>query len=171
MSKRFGRNQRRKMREQAENLSAALVREQGLLRHQSGVIARQREALDDVAATLGNYFAGLPAKTIEVERLLREIRLPAPIPMAQLVYRPSEEIEQVVRHAVHVLGCIAPEHVLDDLRGCMHVRVRTRYGDAAYALSDMAARTAPREALIRQLSEELAIYIGRKVLPPQGGRA
>lgn len=170
MSKRFGRNQRRKLREQAENLSAALLREQGILRHQSGIIERQKESLEAVASTLGSYFSGLPAKTLEVDQLLRQIRLPAPIPLGKLAFRPSEEVEQIVRHAMHVLDCMAPEHVLDDLRGCMHVKVRTKHGDAAYAVSDMAVRNTPRELLIRQLSEELAIYIGRKVLPQIGGR-
>lgn len=68
MSKRFGRNQRRKLHERVAQLEIAVCVESDLKSH----IRQERDRLSQTLATvermLGPHFAGLPPKTITVRQ-------------------------------------------------------------------------------------------------------
>ncbi|WP_343577965.1 hypothetical protein [Pseudomonas sp.] len=165
MSKRFGRNQKRKMRSRIEALDTAIAMDRGLLAHQTRLLNEKDDALQMVARVLGDYFIGLPVHTQQVDQLMERMRLPKRIPIRELMFQSNERIEHVVERAVHVLDCFAPEHMVDELRNMQHIRIRSVHGDAAYAISEMAMRNAPPEYMAQMIGREVAEYVVRKIMP------
>lgn len=64
MSKRFGRNQRRKLREVIGALGEAMAMDRALLRRQADRIEKQAMVIRDIAARLDEHFAPLGIKEI-----------------------------------------------------------------------------------------------------------
>lgn len=143
MSRRYGRNQKRKARQQIAKLTRDLEgcsRDMILLRRQ---LNDARWQLDNVREALGPNFIGLPPELL-VRRVLEigenyDFRYPAlgrELNMQSLVYRSFSDKE---RH-VHQL----------------HFRVELAGQQVGYAISDPALRSAPADWLARNIGHEIA---------------
>lgn len=143
MSRRYGRNQKRKAREQIAKLTRHLEgcdRDMILLRQQRDDARRQ---LDNVRQALGPNFIGLSPEML-VRRAFElgenyDFRYQAPggdVPMRSLVYRSFTDSE---RH-VHQL----------------HFRVELAGRKVGYAISYPALLHAPAEYLARAIGHEVA---------------
>lgn len=159
MSRRFGRNQRRKMRERIADLEAAYRIESGLRAY----IRRERDnlshALGVVERVLGRHFAGLPPQTVhdslcgERERVRISLDeppmlTPFPAPLAMLdVNTRCRTVEAWLLHC---------EVGLDELRNQVHIIVAYKGANAprsAYFISQQAI------AQMRACPEDLAMRL------------
>ena len=160
MSRRFGRNQKRAMRE-----ALATQRDQlaFMQRQRDGAIANQRplrEALDRVARVLGPSFFGLPAVSHVVGRIEREYRIPQ---VQALQFLQPDELAGFVQHSVAVLNSVEMRGTVDKLRNTMHVRLRSQAGDVAYGISDAALECASIDDLVPEIAFMLASELRRCV--------
>lgn len=153
MSKRFGRNQKRAMREALIEQTDAT---EAMRKQRDNVIANQRpmrEALDRVARVLGPHFFGLPAAKRVVDRLTESYRMP----VHQVVSLISNsEMEALTQCAITQLDTVSCSALLDELRQLMHVRLHTPRGDIAYAISSTALACATVEDLTYEVAPMLA---------------
>jgi hypothetical protein len=160
MSKRFGRNQRRAMREAMDSQSEQLAFMQ---RQRDGAIANQRqmrEALNRVARVLGPHFFGLPAVRQVVGRIEREYR----IPQAQVLnFLQPNDMAGLVEHSVTVLQSMEMRGTVDKLRGAVHMRLYSQAGDVAYGISDSALACATIDDLTPEIAHILAAELRRLV--------
>jgi hypothetical protein len=147
VGKRFGRNQRRRAREQIALLAAersrwqeAHARESGLLRHVSDKLRGMERQMEDLAEALGVHYVGLPA--------------------CEIVMKASELQRDSFRMltpsgAVSVMEVMRVESHHDD-RSQMHVRVNLGPSTVAYAISVQALLRTPATYLARAMATELA---------------
>lgn len=135
MSKRFGRNQKRAMREALESKTSSL---EDMRKQRDNVIANQRpmrEALARVARVLGPHFFGLPT----VQRMVRIITETYRVDMDHAVsFAAPGDLAAMVQTAVSHLDTVQCKTAVDDLRRQTHIRLSTPTGDMAYAISEEA---------------------------------
>lgn len=150
MSRRFGRNQKRALIKQAEQLRDALAMSNGLTADQRATISLQDESLRRVADLLGPYFAGLPPRNMPAREIPREWRIPGtPRATAATVY------EQIDTLRVHTLKFIDAESFVDKLSGRMHIKVETPLGVVAYGFTESCFDGMP--------PSEAAYYLGKQM--------
>jgi hypothetical protein len=168
MSNRFGRNQKRAMREQIEfhaktasNLSDALLMQQGLTAYQRQKIETMEGALDDVAKELGQYFYGLPPVKLRVDEYRDRFRLPAPIPASELMFRDSDQISHLVSQAAHELSFVRAGIERDRFTGSVHVQLETPDGKRFYAISASAWENMRKDR--QRLNQQILPMIAREM--------
>ena len=158
MSRRFGRNQKRAMREALASQGKDL---EFMRRQRDGAIANQRpmrEALDRVACVLGPHFFGLPVVSQIVGRIEQEYRIPH---VQALNFIQPNELAALVEHSITTLQAVKTRGVVDKLRGTTHLRLRTNAGDVAYAISDSAMECASIDDLVPEVAYMLASELRR----------
>ena len=147
MGKRFGRNQRRRAREQIAQLTAdssrwqeAHARESGLLRHVSKKLRAMENQMADLTEALGVHYVGLTAREIvmKANELARD---------SFRMLTPSGAV------AAMDLMRVDSNH---DERSQMHCRVRLGPSTVAYAVSAQALRYTPATYLARTMAIEMA---------------
>lgn len=166
MSKRFGRNQKRKLRAELEQakrendrLDALLDMERieaNLLRYSNNKLRHAVELTRDV---LGNYFCSLQDATID---------LPYPGSMVAIPHHErglrDYDVDSIVREtsfAVQYIDLVLPSLHKDKLRQATTVRVTHKDKGYAYAISDASIALLPRDEVARRISIELAEYVAR----------
>lgn len=163
MNKRFGRNQRRKMREQlaasqAEKISMGteLAMRGGALRAASSRIDELEQQLANAKIVIGRNHPSFPAERLELGFM------PAPRDRFDVGTGPRD---------ITTMAAMTITANRDVVFNEVHFRLA--YGDqvsSAYAVSEHAMRTVPKEILCRAITEEmvhLVIDVYRNV---KGGR-
>jgi len=162
MSKRLGRNQKRKFREEIERLGIQKERIEERLALSQYAGRHDRKAVEMTARILGKYFAGLPPHEIEVrslEQLCHPFRVQS--------YRQLESFPQPgvisgkdmmnVLYDVEELQILKGDSLIDPVRGQIHLRFTYRGQAVGYGLSDMFFDGAPpEEVLAPRIAEEMA---------------
>lgn len=162
MSKRYGRNQKRRARERIAQLQSAYAREQGLLARISGQLRDAEDVIDHARSVLGNDVALPP---------VMRGNHPEPLGGDFLMAEPP---------AIHVLSCIGDEAMpltlemkviqmrqllagleFQDYRGALHFYVQLDDGRAAYAIDERAFAQMPREQLAATLHGPIAKALAR----------
>ena len=166
MSKRFGRNQRRALRQQLEQEQQRAQQLAGNLeyisRSSSGERAELLRVLRNVADTLGEHFAALPAQVrkstglpdVIFERGRSISRSMSPHGMISAV---SEMIEIIELHRIDASSNI------DMLRGAICVHLKTPAGRSACYISRETFRALPRHVLVDQVSRQLVDQIAQEL--------
>lgn len=154
MSRRYGRNQKRRAREELANVMAMadyrLKANAESLRMIQGVLQEKRDALAAVADSLGPAFVGLPLNELMLRIFDVAYAEDAPDSFASVPPGASNPV------IMHVLKMSAHD---DLVRDRVHVRVRLAGGDTAYALSEAAIRQMPADALARNLGRHIAEFL------------
>lgn len=150
MSKRFGRNQRRRMQAQIDTLKAEVLSQRRDLCAQERTVLEQNRAINLTREILGQYFAGLPPQVVETDEIRETFCLPKPIRSSL-----QEEAAQLTADLV-TLDTLRSHVELDELQQMMHVRFFTRHGHVAYGHSYRAFHAMPVHETVRTLSEEMA---------------
>lgn len=173
MSRRFGRNQKRSMREQIEfnaktaaNLSDALLMEQSLMVHLREKIDEANDILGDVARILGRNFAGLKPEVREIDPQQREYpyRMHPPMPTDFARYN-SDAVPELVSFQLYELEHVYPQIVRDRLREDVHIHLQTPDGRKSYAVSGSAwlQMKMDRRKMFKEfapmIADELAAFI------------
>lgn len=161
MSKRFGRNQKRRMKQIIVAQNAAvnkLETERTVLRNK---LSDYGDTIRLTADVLGRHFCTLPPEVIRTHGLDRShlYRMTKPIEFNPSMLNPptmSEVIESTVQ-AVRELEVYRTELRTDELRDQVHVRIQGPRDECyGYALSAEMKRAYPKEMLIELVSRELA---------------
>lgn len=158
MSKRFGRNQKRKLRNQIEECQNAKAITDGLNRWLSERHHQDVEILQNVTRVLGDNHALLPPKI----HVTNENSTNAPnrftIPRFELPsFTPPGDgaiDESVIRHNVMNLLSLVKKD--DKITNCTHVEFRYKDGKVGYAISESALHQMPEDILIGMISKEMA---------------
>lgn len=158
MSRRFGRNQRRR-------LVAALNQANFVNEYQLERIklydedqAKQHKALKLVADILGPNFVALEPKTIQVENLS--------IPVNVFPFRNDERSTGVevgagafadaVSFSLLQLDSITASHTLNEMRDMVHFNVATPSGELAYSFHHSAFSRVPFSAIKEKMIHKMA---------------
>lgn len=168
MSKRFGRNQKRRMREalqqandRIDNLEAAGGLQDKLVAYMRAQLSELRDAIAVAEEMLTPYSAALPPKTVEVHSLNgREVRLAAAPPMLTAVSCGAPAFEPPDARRLHILTASLHK---DARRMGEHVLVSFDNMEWGYALEWRAIASTPHNILVRRISESLAILISRQL--------
>lgn len=174
MSKRFGRNQRRRAREsiaELEQKNAALTSgmamDRGLLRHQSEQLADLRKQIAEAQKILGPYHVAFPAEDYV---LGGKPRTPVGLPvMPRFSDNPFPSNPEIMPSPImieHKLLSVLGLHVYEDEINMMrHVNVRFDGGSWGYAIDRATAATTPRDILIERIAIALAALIAEELAP------
>lgn len=153
--KRFGRNQRRRAREQINRLQAALDHQESVARGEARMrMEAQTELMDakkighamSVFAPVGRYKANFPPQhVIDIDNPDKTGGLPAR----------GDDLRNVRLHA------ILANVKLEALHGVrfIHAHVTFSGGEAAYSITEGAMAVTPPDVLVRILAKELAISL------------
>lgn len=169
MSRRFGRNQRRRAREALAQVTHSLDMErQGRLMAEAMAresIARARtlkDLLGDFASRVGRYAIaeGVPAKFAS-EWLDRQpnFRLPVMPEFDAGAMFTNASMYDTMSICDEVMRVLDVRVVRDHMKRDMHVRLYFDEHRVGYAISDHAVRHMPRDALIDRISREMATML------------
>lgn len=166
MSKRFGRNQKRKARQAIDQANAWIANKDETIKLLLRTNDIQSKAIDDTVRVLGRRFFTLPPDEMDLDYRLDRVRLPVMRELGPyMTARNSDNIAKLSM-ALHEVEIMRPETVRDELRRAVHFNVRYAGGRWGYAISDQAIRECPEDMLTQMISQELANYIARDLKNP-----
>lgn len=173
MSRRFGRNQRRRAREQVAALeqtnrkldfSASL--HQMLATERAKRLVELEQIIADARRILGPFHVALPIENYEVDgepRDFVEVLVPPAMNMAPHQDGEAPAMKVCTQVVLHVLGLTVVEDMVADLR---HARVYFAGNVSRYAITRRAMAETPRDVLFdrtaRHLAHDLAREFGRE---------
>lgn len=162
MSRRFGRQQKRKMRAQIAELERANARIQeaydlnvALTRDFSSKLNEMRGTFNNLEGVLGPYFIGLPPKVVSVREIHDVYQMP------ELSRAPTKAWDSCdlndIEAKVYALENTMLKAEYRTMLGCMHVRLRGPAGDFAYSTTREALMRMPKNMLLSRLAQEFAL--------------
>lgn len=161
MSKRFGRNQKRAMRQEISRLNVSLRSENTSNRILRRKCEEQQESLGLVERILGRHFVGLQPE----ERGIRNFSPDFAVPSMRSAQTQWHESHQALTHTILRLTNSKFSGILDNLRDCVHFRYVTAGGEVGYSISRDTWVTLPDdvryEIVIREVTREMASFLAR----------
>lgn len=165
MSRRFGRNQKRHMRDllahaeqRAASLDEARRRELGLLRSTSDQLATHKQFFADIARKVGQHaiIAGIEPRFMQNMPTEPQWRMPVTQPMPSFVS--FEHASMPDRMTIHdeMMELLEVDAVRDQFSDKLHVRGVLADGRVGYSISRAALRDMTVDELVRQITPELA---------------
>lgn len=152
MSKRFGRNQKRKMREQVKLLERSVRYKNEQISELRNELYSSSVVIGRTKQVLGDHFATLPVQTLEVKDMLQRFKVS--------IFKPShyQDVNASVLDALNYIDMDTHQASVhaDELRGTIHMRYRSISGEVAYSLSDHAWRKLSEVHLIELLKQQIA---------------
>ena len=164
MSKRFGRNQKRAMRLQiseaedmANRLRESHLMAEGLISHMSDKLreaddyARQVAKMVDPMCIISRdpkTFEQVSEGDFQLPKYSQALRHDFSEPIQEI-----SKVRAITMHRLHV------KSVIDDLNNQLHVRVSLKGKDAGYSISGEALRQAPKDFLVRRISQDVARHL------------
>ena len=165
MSKRFGRNQKRRMRQETQALDELRTRDQQAITNLRERIEEHRGFLEYVLDIVGHGSILNPVPHPLVWAGGNgQMRIPV-LGEPLNIWSPSS-VESIQTTILHALGT---RIILDRMRGSLHFLASMRNGDVAYALTNEAIATMSTQRLTavlhkhiaRQLAHQLALELKR----------
>lgn len=161
MSKRFGRNQKRRMREQVANLREALARDGALLQYVSEQKRELEEAMARARRILGNHVALPPELHGDHPHPLGGDFNVAPLEIPSLLSVDDSgvwaEPTAVSIERMHQLLAWIEDHGHDTR--AIHFRVSLDSGEAAYVISRRAIERLSAAELQRTIAPQIALEL------------
>lgn len=172
MARRFGRNQKRAMRNQIQSQEKLLEQHiehiEQHIKHISSLnhdLRQANEVINLTAEVLGEHFAGLPVKTVEVNDLLERyeyaVRQPA-CSWANEIDPGAIFVDQALCH----IDTYQADARLDEITGNMHMRYKSISGIVAYGISNSTWNTLSEKRLVdmftEQIANEMAVHLVRE---------
>lgn len=168
MSKRFGRNQRRKLRaelahvlEREAKLSTSYWREQELMAKLSRDNDELRETINLTERVLGKHFVTLPPKTVDISyaERLEYLELSLPDKPSTVIY-PEDRSGLLMEKIRAVTAAIMRgETWVDDLVGKMHIKFYSPTGEVRYCFAKDAFRYVPPERVATYITHNMAEHL------------
>ena len=155
MSKRFGRNQKRAMRNKIQNQEKLLEHHIEIISSLNWDIRQANNIVNRTADILGEHFASLPSKTTEVKEILPRYRNFTPH-QSSYTSGPISTAAIFVDNALDYIDTYQAALSIDDLRKTMHMRYISHSGSVGYGLSDTAWRKLSEDQLVCLIKEQIA---------------
>lgn len=157
MGKRFGRNQKRKMRLQIQEQARLIDRNNLGISSLGSALQQANETINFTAEILGQHFIGLPVKTVEVKELLQRYEYAIHQPVSNLLHASCNPVAGFVDAALGYIETHQGVVYADELRHLVHMRYSSRSGAVGYGLSDHAWRNLTEKQLIKLMQEQVAV--------------
>ena len=157
MSKRFGRNQKRAMRNKIQNQEKLLEHHIEIISSLNGDVRQANEIINRTADILGEHFASLPVKTKEVEEIQNRYQYAVHKPV---VFGRDYNQDPTMAFVDNTLGYIETHESrlsVDELRHTIHMRYISESGHVGYGLSEKAWRSISEKQLVNLIKEQIAI--------------
>lgn len=153
MSKRFGRNQKRKLKTEVVGLKNQVS---GLTKDKDWYYkntSQYKQALDDIRGYLGKYFSGLPPQELSVleDHICFDSFRIAAHSFHKAYHEDPLALADSICQILH-LDVASVELFKDKIRGSVHVTLRTNKGDLRYAFAEEVIVGMDQEVLERHLS-------------------
>ena len=158
MSTRFGRNQKRRMREAL--LAGEELRKAGLqtISYMRSLLEDRRLFLEYVLDIVGEESILNPEP---LDNRVQKYNVPKIVFRNFPRFSPDEGPVACVQNVI--LNLLETRVVLDRLKGAIHFRARLGNGDVAYALSDQAIAMMPTRQLAARLQQEISYQLANKL--------
>ena len=158
MSKRFGRNQKRRMRE-------ALLASEGLRKAGLQTISAMRSRLEDHQRFLEYVLEIVGEESIlnpepPADRV-QKYNFPKIVFQSFPRFCPDEGTVACVQNVI--ANALETRVVLDRLKGAIHFRARLGNGDVVYALSDRAIAVMTTRQLAARLQQEISYQLANEL--------
>jgi hypothetical protein len=165
MSKRFGRNQRRRMREQVAGLEQAVQMDRALLQRQRGELHELSEEIRDAKAIVGAYSVVLEPDRLRVNGPPRDVvELPLPLlPNDEFVLADDDSAPPSYVEERVPLSVMLARVDEDQMKRAVHVRVEFAGGQWGYGMSQQAMAKLPARQLTKTIARELARVIAPEI--------
>lgn len=169
MSKRFGRNQKRRLITQLQEVESAIEncrigaeRDSRLYREKT---ARYQQYFEDTARILGNDFIAERRQMGIDDHQVRsgQMRMHKMLHLDPASFMSPMDVAQTVAITVQELEFNGKQVRIDELRGQIMIRYSTPHGDAGIALSADAWMRTPVEIIAREISTDIANYIIKRL--------
>ena len=136
MSRRFGRNQKRKLVAQVAYFERKADIANELLKSARGSVIAGNRAIQEMGRILGENYVGLEPMTQFVEELRENYRIPKRTPVPY-VFRmaDSREVREAVVATVMELQVFKCRSLLDEMTGDVHLRLMGPHGQLGYAIT------------------------------------
>lgn len=169
MSKRYGRNQKRRARERIAQLEAARVMDQGLLAHARRELNNAEQAIDHARKVLGNDVSLPPIERgYHPNPLGGDFQTPEQMQLASFSWDDERSPVLLEHKVIQMRQLLSRIGFLDQPRDhsrAVHFYVRLDDGNVAYAIDERAflqMRSEELEAtLLGPISRELARHLAR----------
>lgn len=155
MSRRFGRNQKRAMRNQIqlqEKLLEQHIEHISSLNHD---LRQANEVINLTAEVLGEHFATLPVQTAEVKEIRERYEYPKR-QTSRYSFGGMNPVISAVQYSLCYIDTYQADAKVDELSGAVHMRYESISGDVAYGVSEEAWRRLPEEILVNKFAEQIA---------------
>ena len=158
MSKRFGRNQKRRMREAL--LASEELRKAGLqtIGHMRSRLEDYRRFLEYVLDIVGEESILNPEPPAD---RVQKHNFPKIVFQSFPRFCPDEGTVACVQNVI--ANALETRVVLDRLKGAIHFRARLGNGDVAYALSDQAIAVMTTRQLAARLQQEISYQLANEL--------
>lgn len=171
MARRFGRNQKRAMRNQMEQqridfnnrMLNVTIQNNELLRLQREQIKELTQIVDLTSEILGNHFIALPPETKEVRELHDHYNFHVRPHHNSWDYKDTTNLTNYVHKGLVQLETFTADLQIDDLRRMMHMRYSSAKTHVAYGVSEDVFIRMPVERLEDILLKEIALSLSRKI--------
>lgn len=152
MARRFGRNQKRAMRNQIQNQAELIERNKKQISLLREDLRQTNDVVNFTAEVLGHHFITLPVKTKEVKEIRDRFDC--------IIHRPVSFFDQhhvpaIVENALCSLETYEADLQVDKLRGMVHMRYSSTSGAVGYGLPDQVFHTLPEDQLIKLAYEQI----------------
>lgn len=152
MSKRFGRNQKRKMKEQL----ALQEKKINKLEANRQEYSELKYCVELTAKVLGRYFVTLPPERRIFDKIPKQIQHMLH-DSSKKWWSASDSDVSKITYTINLLNVILTDIEFDYLRNAIHFRVSAGYNDNyAYSMSNEAIAMIPIESLIEHMASTLS---------------
>lgn len=178
MSRRFGRNQKRRMRaelaekqsciaakqDRIDALEEAMRMDRGLLAHQSQKLQTLRDQLDDIASEVAHQSALLGVDTHLTDGFdgMRIVPMPLELLSLQSFLNLADE-KTTDRITVETIRLLNVKAVRDRFNGQLHCYVDLAGEGSAYGITESAIRNMSLESLTMRIAPEIARHLLEKL--------
>ncbi len=156
MSKRFGRQQKRKMRTEIANRQAASALDHALIRHQGGKLEHLRSIFERIERILGRQWIGFDPQQVHVNSIPPVYNVAI---MQHLSFSVDHRDPISIERIAQQLEVMQSDTRLDALRMNMHIRLKTPAGIVGYATDLRSLAKLPREDFIKMMTREMANHL------------
>lgn len=156
MSRRFGRNQKRAMRNQIQ-LQEKLVEQH--IEHISSLnhdLRQANEVINLTAEVLGEHFATLPVQTAEVKEIRERYEYPKR-QTSRYSFGDMNPVISAIQYSLCYIDTYQADARIDELSGAMHMRYKSISGNVAYGVSEEAWRRLPEKLLVTKFVDEISL--------------
>lgn len=155
MARRFGRNQKRAMRNKIQAQELLLEKHIDIIAEKNTELRQANEVIKDTAIILGAHFITLPVQTAEVKEI-RERYEYSTQRTPNYWNADNAPITAFVQHALCYIDTHQADAKIDELSGAIHMSYKSISGQVAYGVSMEAWRRLPEKLLVTKFAERIA---------------